>query len=456
MLSLKDLNPDQEPAITHIYETGQTYLVGEMGSGKTVVMLTAAAELLRDGVVKRVLVVSTSKIVRDVWPNEPAKWKELTYLEAEIAVMTGQHSEAQRNKVIKGDAKIVCVNFEMLPWLFENYGDQHGFDMLCVDEVTKFKAGGVQFKKLRPRLKDFKIRVVATGTPVEENWLGLFYPMMVCDNGTSFGRNSKAFKFRYFFPTDYNAYNWELQPDGAERILQACKDRIVRLPDYTHELPELTEVRVPVQLDLDTTQRYAAFALSLVDKQASVVAQNAAVLTNKLQQFASGFLYLTEDEARENTEQIHNLKIPALLAACTKAKGVKRIWAYQFDEEKRRLADQVSGIVFLDGKDDAAVLAAWRKGYTANLALHPKSAGHGLDLTAATELMLCSPMWSRDQMRQLIARMRRRGQTEPTRMCVAVAEGTIDEEIVAREAGKARHHELFKKHYAKISGSVLI
>ena len=37
----KTLNQSQEDAVTHIYETGEALLVGQMGSGKTIVALTA-------------------------------------------------------------------------------------------------------------------------------------------------------------------------------------------------------------------------------------------------------------------------------------------------------------------------------------------------------------------------------------------------------------------------------
>lgn len=450
MLSLKALHPAQDAAITHIYETGQTYLVGQMGSGKTVVMLTAAAELLRDGVVKRVLVVSTSKIVRDVWPNEPGKWVELNYLTDQIGVLTGAQSVTQRKKILASDLPIICINFEMLPWLFAMYGSAHSFDMLAVDEVTKLKAGGTHFKALRPRLKDFTVRVVATGTPVEENWLGLFYPMMVCDGGAALGRNNRSFRLSYFYPTDYQAYNWALQPGASERIMRACRASMVVLPDYTHELPEVKEQLVRITLPEKVLQRYRTLALSAIDAGAEVAASNAAVLTGKLQQLASGFLYSSGEGERQTTE-IHDLKIPALLA---KSHDVAcRLWVYSFEEERRRLAAHVPGVLFLDGTDDARALAAWRGGQVRDLALHPDSAGHGLDLTTAEAMLVCSPLWSRDKMRQVIARMVRRGQKKATAVYIAVALSTIDEEIVEREKGKAAHHALFQKHWRELSAA---
>ena len=110
MLSLKDLHPEQQDAITHIYEVGQTFLIGEMGSGKTATALYALSELLADGEIERVLVVSTGKIVRDVWPKEPDKWKEIAHLTDGVAVLTGQQTEKQRRDIIDGTRQIICIN----------------------------------------------------------------------------------------------------------------------------------------------------------------------------------------------------------------------------------------------------------------------------------------------------------------------------------------------------------
>lgn len=446
MNSLSILNDKQQEAITHLYETGELYLIGQMGSGKTVVMMAAADELLRDGVVKRVLVVSTPKVVRTVWPTEPGRWRELAHLEGCIGVITGGTKKADRAAIL-ADADqypIVCVNFEMLPWFFDTHKHAHGFDILIVDEVTKLKAGGVQFKKLRPHIKDFTARGVSTGTPVEEDWTGLFYPMMVVDNGAALGRNKQNYLYQYFFPTDYEQRNWALTLGGDERIMKKVKRHMVVLPDYTQDLPPLHEHIVGLTLPVDAMDYYRQFESAMLNSDA--VADNAAVLSGKLQQIASGFIY-----TKEEVIQIHDIKIKALhdLIASDIDAAEHVVIGYQFDEEKYLLKETLGDqVIFLNPKHPEKCLATWGAGGGPRfLAIHPKSAGHGIDLTAACKLVMMSPIWSRDQTRQLIARLWRRPQSQPVTVWVLCSLNTKDEVIIARERDKGIHHDMLMKHF---------
>ena len=69
MKSLNLLNTAQHKAIDHIYEYGETFIIGDMGSGKTVVVLAAINDLLKDGHVKRALIFSTPKICCVLLPD---------------------------------------------------------------------------------------------------------------------------------------------------------------------------------------------------------------------------------------------------------------------------------------------------------------------------------------------------------------------------------------------------
>ena len=95
MKSLALLNKAQLEAVDHIYEYGETFIIGDMGSGKTVVVLAAINDLLKDGHVKRVLIFSTPKICKTVWKQDAAEWEELAHLAPVMAVCTGSTSAAR-------------------------------------------------------------------------------------------------------------------------------------------------------------------------------------------------------------------------------------------------------------------------------------------------------------------------------------------------------------------------
>lgn len=435
MKSLDLLGAEQQDAITHIYEHDATYLIGQMGSGKTVVALTAASELLTAREVSRVLVVAPPRVVKDVWVDEHEGWEHLHHLNVALAVGTPE----ERLNVLRGSAEIVAISFENLPWFFETFGREHGFDMLAIDEITKMKAGGKSLKALRKHVRDFAVRVVMTGTPVAESWADLFYCMLACDSGAMFGRNKQAWLDRYFYPTDYERRNWTVLPHCVDELTDKMRGTVIVLPDYSHDLPLLHEIVVPITLGAEATRQYADFERDNLNEHAT--ADSAPVLTGKLQQMASGFLYPDDEDA--GTVFIHGEKIVGA-GHLYEQRCTPTIFVYQFKEELARLQARFPDGLGLGGTDkaDAATLAQWRRGELLQLFLHPKSAGHGLDLTTGSRMVIMSPIWSRDLTRQTIGRFWRRNQIEECWVFILAAKGTVDEDIVKRENRKGSHHEL--------------
>lgn len=422
------LDDAQQAAVTQIYETGEAYVIGQMGSGKTIVALTAANELLREGVVKRVLVVAPLAVCRDVWVNEASKWPHITYPVANAAL----GSAARRLRVLEDSSRIVCINFDNLAWLCEQ-DMAESFDMLVIDEVTKLKAGGVGFKALRKRLDQFEVRVGLTGTPVSEGFEQLFYCMMAVDMGRAFGKNKTQFMYKYFLHLD--EYTWELMPDAPAKIASRINNTIVVLPDYGHTLPPLNEVVIDIDMPGEVMDYYNQFKRDSINLD--VVADNAAVLVGKLSQVASGFVY--GDDGK--TVSLHVEKISRVIASI----DGPTVIVYQYAEDLIRLKSTFPGGRVLSEEN----LANWRNELFKVLFIHPKAAAHGLDLTHSHNMIIYSPIWSSDLTRQCIARIWRRGQTEECNVWIMVMNKTIEVEMVSREHEKQGFHGVLKQHLSR-------
>jgi len=426
----KCLNSEQHEAVTHIYEYGETLLIGQMGAGKTIVALTAMQELLRDGVVKRALVFAPPNVVADVWPGEYLTWDHTACLN--IAIANG--SPGSRKELVADlSNEIIVLSYNNMDWFFTTYGKQHGFDMVVFDEITKLKAGGAGFKKMRKCLNTFDVRVGMSGTPVSESFEQLFYQVFAIDGGKALGRNKTKYMNEYFVQ-DYNGYSWDIKTNGADRITDRIAHLVYTLPDYTDELPPL-ELRTDL-IELDTASMDYYLQLERDSVNSNIIADNAAILVTKLQQVCAGFAYHTEGEG---LDYIHDLKTERLLQ-CTER---PLIVVYQFAEELKRLRRAIpEGLLYKRGNDS---LARFRKDSNGVLFLHPKSAAHGLDLTCASRMIIASPIWSRDLTRQVIARIWRRNQKATCKVDILAATDTIDLDIVVREENKASHHNILMK-----------
>ena len=99
----------QSYAIDYIETHPVAAVLLDMGLGKTVISLTAIADLLFDSFeAHRVLVVAPLRVARDTWPAELAKWQHLKHLTYAVAVGTVK----ERKAALSADADITIINRE--------------------------------------------------------------------------------------------------------------------------------------------------------------------------------------------------------------------------------------------------------------------------------------------------------------------------------------------------------
>lgn len=434
-LSPSLLTPDQQDAISALYE-GSRLIVGSMGVGKSVIAASAITELLDDKVLKRVLIITTPKIANTVWAQEFNKWEHTHHID--VAVATGD--PAERLGVFKHQGQVVVATFNILPWIKENKLFDL-FDGLLIDETTKLKTtGGSQFKALRSSLKKFTWRAGLTGTPVSEDFMGLFGQMMLIDTGKALGTRKEAFLTRYFYPTDYKQYNWAIKDGADEDILDAIRHLVHVAPDYRHTLPPIKFHKHRVKMPADLAEYYGRMCSDMLTDDA--VSQTAAVLVQKLQQIASGFIY---DELGDAIP-LSDFRITSLQQLTSTLTGNILI-AYWYQEDLQRLQRALPQAETITPANLNKQVERWNKGEIKYLLIHPRSAGHGLQLERGGHTLIWyTPQWSNDLWEQTNARLWRTGQTHPVDIYTIEASGTIDEAISMRITSKAEFEKIFMQH----------
>ena len=132
------LRPYQETAADFLYEHDRAMILAPVGAGKTAITLTAMWEMIRDGHVKRWLVLAPKRVCTDVWPVERPKWAD----RISMALCVG--TPKQRLDALKSNAQVVVTNYDNLQWLA---GQKLNFDGVVFDELTKLKnPSGTRFK----------------------------------------------------------------------------------------------------------------------------------------------------------------------------------------------------------------------------------------------------------------------------------------------------------------------
>lgn len=167
-----------------------------------------------------------------------------------------------------------------------------------------------------------------------------------------------------------------------------------------------------------------------------VTADNAANLSQKLQQLASGAIYTDENH---NWTTLHDYKIQALKELHEQAEGNTLLVCFWFKHERQRIQEAIPEARYLDTAQD---FKDWNAGNIPIALIHPASAGHGLNLQQGGHIMVWfTTPWSLELYEQANARLYRQGQTEPVSIVHIDAAGTIDEKIHASIRGKSMGQE---------------
>lgn len=434
----------QEYATQRIIETPYIALFLEMGLGKTVSTLTAIDLLLHDYFdIDKVLVIAPLRVAEDTWSREVEKWDHLQHLK--ISKVLG--SAAQRRKALSAKADIYVINRENVEWLVSELGNSWDFDTVVIDEISSFKNHqSKRFRALR-RVRPMIKRVIGlTGTPAPNSLMDLWAPIYLLDQGERLGKTITGFRDQYFVPGERSGhivYKWHEKKEAEQWIYGAIKDIAVSMKaeDWL-KLPERIDRTVPIRLSEKAAQLYKKLEKELLLEfvDADVVATTAAALSNKLLQMASGAVY---DEER-GVKEIHEAKLDALEDILEASQGKPVMVFYNYKHSLQRVQQRFpQARILRKGKEGVQDITDWNTNKIPLLLLHPKSAGHGLNLQESNcqTVIWFDQIWSLEEFQQANARVYRQGQTRKIVVMQLVAEGTMDEEVVEAIDKKATGQE---------------
>lgn len=411
----------QDAAADFLYEHDRAIVQAWVGAGKTATALTAMRDILRGGHAERFLVLAPARVVDEVWQQEGALWAP----ELRIALVRGDPK--QRLAAIASDAQVLVATYDGLQWLVQQ---PLNCDALVLDELTRVKnPSGLRFKALEKMLPAFRIRWGLTGSFTSNGLEDVFGQCKVIDQQI-LGRAKGAFLQQYFYCLSREYSDYAPRPGALEQVMQRIRPWTFQLDnaEYRDKLPPLHVIDLNITADLTAYKRMKR-ELALEFPDAAAVAANAGVVTSKLQQLASGFVY-----ADTGPRWLSAHKFDRLQEVLDENQRACSIVAYTFREELAELKRRYPKAQTLD---DADAVARWNRGEIEMLLVHPKSAGHGLNLQhGGHTLIFLSLPWSQELYEQTIGRLHRSGQRNAVQVYRLLTRGTVDETIAETLANK--------------------
>ena len=419
------LRPYQNEAADFLYERNRAMILAPVGAGKTAITLTAMQDMLAAGVVKRFLVLAPKRVCTDVWPVEQPKWAP----NVPLAVAVG--TPKQRSAALRSDAQIVVSNYDNIATL-----PTASFDAIVFDELTRLKnPSGARFKALK--IDHINIRWGLTGSFTSNGLEDVFGQCKIVSTGL-LGRSKGAFMQQYFVLINKEFGEWAPRVGALANVMARIKPAtyVLEAGDYADKLPPLhvIEVRCTLEDRKPYEKMKADFVVEFPDAKA--VAANGGVVTGKLQQMASGFVYDTRKTASDVPGKFIVTQTPVWFSShkfdrleelLNENQRANTIIAYTYQEELAELKRRYPHAQTLDEND---TIRRWNAGQIELLLVHPKSAGHGLNLQfGGCQMVFLSLPWSLELYEQTVGRLHRSGQAHSVWVYVMITNKTVDEKI---------------------------
>jgi SNF2 family DNA or RNA helicase len=408
------------------------------------------------------LVIAPLKPCYLVWPLEVQKW--IDFYDFKVEVLHGP----KKDEALEREADIYVINPDGLDWLLEAKKSKNqrgkikvdvdvkafaamGFDTLVLDELTLWKHhGSGRHKALKAVLGTFARRWGLTGTPVPNGLIDLFGQIYMLDMGRSFGPYITHFRQQYFLPS-FDGFGWNLQKDADARIHERIRPLVLRLAaeDYV-DMPMIVENIKKFELPKNVQKIYdelEADAITYLEGH-PIAAANAAAVSTKLRQVASGGVYIDEvvsqimgkKAVRVRGERdwvaLHDEKTDMIEDLVEELNGEPLLVAYDFHHDLARLQKRFGKDVPCIGGGTSPqrateIEALWNQRKIPLLLGHPQSMGHGLNLQrGGSHVAWYSLTWNLELYDQFNGRIARQGSIHK-RVFVhhLLAKGTLEERI---------------------------
>lgn len=408
--------------------------MSDAGTGKTLVHMKVFEERAK----KKggsLIVLAPKSLLTPAWGNDLKKFCP----DLDVSIAYAEN----RAQAFQSGHDVYVTNHDAAKWLSEQpkgFFKGLGVVDLVVDESTAYKHHTSQRTKAVNKIRDhFERCRILTATPNSNTICDLWAQAYLLDRGRRLGPSFYAFRNTVCIPTQVGPrremIQWRDREDAEEAVFGLLADITVRhrLEDCI-DIPENHQYELNYELTPKQMQAYRSMEMTQMatfGKDKSAIAINAAAVTTKLLQIASGAVYESADKYHVVDRSRYEMTMD--LVEERRHSVVFFLWAHQrdllVDEAKKRKIKYA----VIDGKTSIKernqIVDDYQAGFYQTVFAHPQTAAHGLTMTRGTATIWPSPTYNAEWFKQANHRIYRNGQTKKTETIVILADKTIDMKV---------------------------
>lgn len=387
----------------------RAFCFNEAGTGKTASAIWAADFLMKQGIIKRVLVICPLSIMDSAWRADLFSFA--MHRTVDIAYGTA----AKRKKIIAAQPEFLIINYDGVEIVKEDIAAA-GYDLVIVDEANHYKnAQSKRWKVLNSLVKPDTWLWMMTGTPAAQGPEDAF-GLAKLVNPTAVPKFFSAWKDMVMYKV--SQYRWKPKENSQYTVHRVLQPAIRFTKEECLDLPDMLYVKRDVALTKQQELYYARLKKQMVMEVAGsqITAVNAAVMMGKLLQISAGASYTESgDTVQFDINNRYNVLKEVISESAHKVlvfvpfKHVINMLA------ERMTADGITNAV-INGEVSAGARTDIFKQFQSQpnpqvLIIQPQAAAHGVTLTAADTVVWWAPTASLETYAQANARVHRKGQT---------------------------------------------
>lgn len=415
----------------------RSFVLSEIGTGKSLAALWAADYLKSKGIINRILIVSPLSTLERVWGDEIFQH----FPHINFAVLHGT-ADKRRKMLSNADHDVYIINHDGIQIIEKELKDREDINLFIIDECPVYRNKTKRYASIHSIINKKPNAWVwmMTGTPIPNaptdayNQVRLIAPQKV----------PRYFShFRDMVMKQVGPFRWVPREDALKIVYQAMQPAIRFTRNECLDLPP--EIYSTRQCEL-TKEQHDAYEkmmkyLWMQLEKGEVTAVNEAVKMFKLLQIAGGVVYDTAGQynyldARHRINLVCELIEEAgekviVYAPLTGAlsliyNAIIKHWTCAYVDGS--VSANKRNQIFKDFQNspDPHVLVA-----------HPKCMSHGLTLTEASTIIWYLPTVSPDTYVQANGRITRSGQTK-TANIINIESTKIEQEVYRRLKSKEK------------------